>query len=573
MLLLAFFAFVVGAATAVSPCVLPVLPALLAAGASGGRRRPLGIVIGLAATFTVTIVGLAEVLHGVGLGNSGARDFAIAILLVAGLVLLLPALAARLEAPLSRLARWGPRSTGDGFWSGLGVGAALGFVYAPCAGPVLAAVIAVSAASGRTLLVGASYAAGSAVVLLVLALGGRRLLASFGGGHAAGIQRVAGAVMLATALAMAFQLDVRFEEQIARHLPDALVDPASALEKSHAVQKRLADLRGRPRFEEEARAATPPHGHRAPLKDYGEAPNFVGTQKWFNTPGGKPLTLRSLHGRVVLIDFWTYTCINCIRTLPYLKAWDARYRDDGLTIVGVHSPEFEFEKSASNVQRAIHADGIRYPVVQDNDLATWQAWLNQAWPAEYLIDARGHVRHVHLGEGEYAQTEQDIRALLAEAGARRLGAHSRPRDVIRPSLQTTPETYVGAERADGFTTAPKTGRHNYPATPTHALGLNQFTLGGTWDISGQAATAVRTATLSARVRAKDVYVVLGPPPNHEQRPATVGRALVALDGKPYRSLAVGNQRLYSVASLRRPGVHVITLRLSPGVSAYSFTFG
>src|SRR3954471_23305565 len=464
MLLLAFFAFVVGAATAVSPCVLPVLPALLAAGASGGRRRPLGIVIGLATTFTVTIVGLAEVLHGVGLGNGGTRAFAIAVLLVAGLVLLLPALAARLEAPLSPLARGGPRSTGDGVWSGLGVAAALGFVYAPCAGPILAAVIAVSAASGRTLLVGASYAAGSAVVLLALAVGGRRLLASFGGGHAAGIQRVAGVAMVATAAAMAFQLDVRFEEQLARHLPDALVNPANALEKSGAVQKRLADLRGRPRFEEEAQAAVHKSGPHAALKDYGEAPDFVGTQKWFNTPGGRPLTLTSLRGRVVLIDFWTYTCINCIRTLPYLKAWDARYRSQGLTIVGVHSPEFEFEKNAGNVGRAIRADGLRYPVVQDNDLATWQAWLNQAWPAEYLIDARGHVRRVHLGEGEYGDTEAAIRALLAEAGASRLGSRSRPRHVVSPSLETTPETYVGAERAERFAPELNTGRHSYSPT-------------------------------------------------------------------------------------------------------------
>src|SRR3954447_20943604 len=328
MTLLVLFAFVAGAGTAISPCVLPVLPALLSAGATGGRRRPVAIVLGLATTFAITVAGFAKVGDGVGLGPSALRTLAVIVLAGFGVMLLAPRLADRLEAPLSRLARFGPRSAGDGFWSGLGVGAALGFVYAPCAGPILAAVISVGAASGRTLLVGASYAAGSAVVLLALALGGRRLIASFGGGHAAGIQRVAGAVMLATALAMAFQLDVRFEEQIARHLPDALVDPASALEKSHAVQKRLADLRGRPRFEEEARAATPPHGHRAPLKDYGEAPDFVGTQKWFNTPGGKPLTLRSLHGRVVLIDFWTYTCINCIRTLPYLKAWDARYRDD-----------------------------------------------------------------------------------------------------------------------------------------------------------------------------------------------------------------------------------------------------
>jgi thiol-disulfide isomerase/thioredoxin len=374
--------------------------------------------------------------------------------------------------------------------------------------------------------------------------------------------------MIATAAAMAFQLDVRFEEQVARHLPDALVNPASALEKSHAVRSRLADLRGKPRFQEA------PHGQAAHLKDYGEAPEFVGTQRWFNTPGGRPLTLRSLRGRVVLIDFWTYTCINCIRTLPYLKAWDARYRGEGLTIVGVHSPEFEFEKNAGNVERAIHADGLRYPVVQDNDLATWQAWLNQAWPAEYLIDGRGHVRHVHLGEGEYGQTEAAIRALLAEAGAKRLGARSTPRGVVNPSQETTPETYVGVERAERFLPVTRRGRHTYHRTPAGGLPLSHFTLGGTWDLDRQSGTAVTGATLTARVRAKDVYVVLGPPRSLEpRRPAPVGRVLVALDGRPYRSLAVSTQRLYTVASLRRLGTHVITLRLSPGVSAYSFTFG
>src|SRR3954465_4594256 len=465
MLLLAFFAFVVGAATAVSPCVLPVLPALLAAGASGGRRRPLRVVIGLAAAFTLAIVGLAEVLHGVGLGNSGARDFAIAILLVAGLVLLLPALGARLEAPLSPLARRGAPSTGDGFWSGLGVGAALGFVYAPCAGPVLAAVIAVSAASGRTLLVGASYAAGSAVVLLVLARGGGGRLAGFGGAPAAGIQRVAGAVMVVTAAAMAFQLDVRFEEQIARHLPDALVNPANALEKSGAVQKRLADLRGRPRFEEEAHAATAPHGRLAPLKDYGEAPGVVGTQKWFNTPGGRPLTLRSLRGRVVLIDFWTYTCINCIRTLPYLRAWDARYRNAGLTVVGVHTPEFPFERETGNVKNAISADRIRYPVVQDNNYGTWTAYGNQYWPAEYLIDARGRVRYTHFGEGDYDKDERAIRTLLAERGDSRLAGVLARVPAIPPSRVVTPETYVGTERALGWTNGPQKGRHDYGRPP------------------------------------------------------------------------------------------------------------
>ena len=579
MLLLALFALIAGAATAVSPCVLPVLPALLAAGAAGGRRRPLGIVIGLAATFTVTIVGLAEVLHHVGVGNDVTRDIAIAVLAAAGLALLVPRLADRFEAPLSRLARFGPKSTGDGFWSGRGVGAALGFVYAPCAGPILAAVISVSAASGRTLVVGAAYAIGSAATLLVLALGGRRLLAPLRrGGRGAALQQGIGAVMVLTAVAMAFQLDVRFEERIAAHLPSWVVNPAHGLETSHAVQSRLADLRGKPRFEEEARAATKPrprpHSNPAAyLKDYGTAPDFTGTQRWFNTPGGRPLTLKALRGRVVLIDFWTYTCINCIRTLPYLKAWDARYRSRGLTIVGVHSPEFSFEKDAGNVARAVRSDGLRYPVVQDNDLATWDAWGNQAWPAEYLIDARGHVRHVHLGEGEYDKTEAAIRALLAEAGRRHLGAMSRPRDVTTPSSQTTPETYVGSERTEGFLPKTTPGRRTYTATPASRLPLSRFTLGGTWDVGPQAATALRGATLSARVQAKDVYIVLGPPQPPEHPKGSVGRVLVAVDGRPSRALAVRTQRLYTLAAFARNGRHVVTLQLSPGVSAYSFTFG
>src|SRR5262245_17249260 len=290
MLLLVVFAFVAGAGTALSPCVLPVLPVLLSAGATGGRRRPLGIVLGLAITFTVTIVGLATVVDGVGLGDGATRDIAIVVLLVFGLAVAMPAVAARLEAPLSRLARFGPKNVGHGFWSGVLVGAALGFVYAPCAGPILAAVVSVGAASGRTISVGLAYAAGSAAVLLVLALAGRALIGRVPRGPS--LQRVLGGVMVATALAMAFQLDVNFQSAIANHLPAALVTPTKSLEDSHAVASRLTTLRPESRF---ARAA---HGERNParpgLPDYGDAPEFTGITNWLNS---KPLTLAGLRGR------------------------------------------------------------------------------------------------------------------------------------------------------------------------------------------------------------------------------------------------------------------------------------
>ena len=247
-----------------------------------------------------------------------------------------------------------------------------------------------------------AYAAGSAAVLLALALGGQWVLDRIKrAGHGLALQRSLGVVMIATAVALSTQLDVRFEKVFADNLPAFAIDPTHGLERSHAVATRLAGLRGKPRFgPDSAQAAAPKRSDG--LQDYGPAPAFTDNQRWFNTPGDKPLTLAGLRGRVVLVDFWTYTCINCIRTLPHLEAWDASYRKDGLTIVGVHSPEFPFEHDAGNVQSAIHAEGIKYPVAQDNNLGTWNAYGNQYWPAEYLIDATGHVRYAHFGEGDYA---------------------------------------------------------------------------------------------------------------------------------------------------------------------------
>jgi cytochrome c biogenesis protein CcdA/thiol-disulfide isomerase/thioredoxin len=551
--LLVVFAFIAGAGTAVSPCVLPVLPALFSASATGGRRRPLGIVLGLAITFTVTIVGLATVVDGVGLGNSATRDIAIVVLLVFGLAVAMPAVAARLEAPLSRLARFGPKDVGRGFWSGVLVGAALGFVYAPCAGPILAAVVSVGAASAHTISVGLAYAAGSAAVLLVLALAGRALISRVPRGPS--LQRVLGGVMVATAVLMAFQVDVRFQSAIADHLPAAVVNPTQSLEESHAVASRLTTLRPESRF---ARAA-----HAKPksgLPDYGEAPEFAGVTNWLNS---KPLTLASLRGRVVLIDFWTYTCINCIRTLPHLTAWDRTYRKAGLTIVGVHSPEFSFEKDTGNVKRAIAQDGIRYPVAQDNDLATWGAWSNEYWPAEYLIDARGHVRHVNFGEGKYDETEAAIRSLLAEAGAAKLGADAKPDRTYDPASETTPETYLGTERAERFLPGP-----SRPGTSTYRayggqLPDSHFSLGGTWKVTGESATAVRDSTLTARVVGKDVYLVLG----------GRGSVQVLIDGKPSKTVDVTSQKLYHLFSAPRVEKHTMTLKFAPGISGYAFTFG
>jgi thiol-disulfide isomerase/thioredoxin len=547
----------------------------------------------LSVTFAVTIVGIAKIADGVGLGSDPLRAVAVVVLLASGFALLVPGVADRLEARMSRLAALGPRSRGDGFRSGLLVGAALGFVYTPCAGPILAAVISVSAASGRSVAVGIAYTLGSAAVLLALTLGGRSLFERVrAAGRGPALQRALGAIMVLTALVIVSGEDVRFDQYIAQHIPN--VNLTASLEKSHAVESRLGEITGRKaRFQASAKTPTVPRSASQAsllalareLPNGGPAPEFKETEDWFNTGVGghsnRPLTLASLRGRVVLIDFWTYTCINCIRTLPYLKAWDAAYRKDGLTIVGVETPEFAFEHDAANVASAIASFGIRYPVVQDNEYGTWDAYDNEDWPADYLIDSRGDVRYLAVGEGDYARTESAIRALLAEAG-HELGAKSHATGVIVPSGATTPETYLGTARAQGWVNGPHAGLHDYGSSAAggaaQGLPLNEFAYSGAWRIAGQPATAIAAAGIDAEVQAKNVYLVLSSAGKR-------ARALkVLLDGKPIPAADAGadvhdgvvtvtGERLYSLVSLpRAQGMH-LSLRFAPGISGYSFTFG
>jgi cytochrome c biogenesis protein CcdA/thiol-disulfide isomerase/thioredoxin len=589
MIVLLLFALLAGAATAVTPCVLPVLPALLSASGTGGRRRPFGIVAGLTLTHTITIVGIASVVDGFGLADGTLRTVAIAVLALFGATLLVPPAGHWIAERMSGLARLSPRSGGQGFWSGLPVGGALGFVYAPCAGPILAAVISVSASQGTTArlaAVGVAYGLGSAVVLLTLALGGRRVIARVRrGGRGAALQRGFGAVMVLTAVLMLTSVDLRFQTALASHLPSFLTNPTHGLERSGAVENRLTALRGGPKFDDGAAAVAAKRpaadaalpGVRTPkLPVLGRAPDFTHTQRWFNSG---PLTMAGLRGRVVLVDFWTYTCINCLATLPYLKAWDDRYRRSGLTIVGVHTPEFAFEKSGANVADAIHREGLRYPVVQDNEYGTWNAFGNQFWPAKYLVDATGQVRYSHFGEGDYEQTEAAIRALLADGGRRRLGAAARTRGrLLRPGHGSTAETYLGASRAQSFSpTGPRRGTHDYAIAAPGALPRSVFSLGGRWAVDDDAARAVRGAALRARIVAKGVFLVLS---SKDGRPR---RVHVSLDGKPVSAARAGadvhggtvivrRQRLYHLVRLRGTQEHVLTLRIDPGVSGYAFTF-
>ncbi len=461
------------------------------------------------------------------------------------------------------------------------VGAALGFLYAPCAGPILAAVISVAAtsgASGDLIAVAIGYGVGSAIVLLAIAYGGRQRArpppqhgprlgppAHARGGddrHRTGDE-----------LRPRSPLPDRARERRARR---SCANPTGALERSDAVEDRLAGLRGRSKFDtRRAPASTTVAAKGYPV--LGEAPDFAGPGPWLNTPASRPLSLAGLRGRVILVDFWTYTCINCLRTLPHVRAWDARYARQGLTIVGVHTPEFPFEKDTDNVMRAISRNGLRYPVLQDNDYATWTAWGNQYWPAKYLVDSRGRVRYTHFGEGDYGATEKAIRALLRERGTRSLGGYTRVTGEVAAAGTSTPETYLGYERARGFVPgAAAQGVHSYP--PSRRLPRSRFALAGVWRGSRDSATAVRDAALSARFVARKVYLVLS---SQGGRPRT-GRVL--LDGRPIAAreagadvragrLRVKSQRLYRLVSLPRVEDRTLRLELPPGVTGYAFTFG
>lgn len=592
MLLLTLFAFVAGAATAMSPCALPVLPVAFSAGSTGGRGRPAGVAIGLAVSFTFAVVALVYLIALLGLPDDLLRNIAIVILLGFGLSLVVPSLGDRVEALLSRVTsraagRLAERSQHtaegrDGFWSGSVIGSGLGLVYAPCAGPILAGVITVTASQDFTaerLIVAAAYGVGSAVTFFVLMLGGRRFIGPLTKRSPA-VQTAMGATMIALAFAMFLDYDTRFQTTIADKLPAAIVNPTGRLERSSAVEESLADARGG-RMDEVSpmplAASSDAGGDDLPV--LGSASEFVGNQRWFNTPGGRPLTLAELRGKVVLVDFWTYTCINCIRTLPYLKELWAKYRDKGLVIVGVHSPEFPFERSAANVSDAIEQNDLGYPVAQDNEFTTWNAYENQYWPAKYLIDAEGRIRYTHIGEGYYEETDAAVRELLAEAGADDLGdiGGKAAGEEVRRYHELTSETYLGSARAAGFMNGTiRDGTHNYKAV--RDLPRNTLAYDGRWKIDAHSATSVGgRAAIDLHFNARRVYLVLG-------NKGSAKSVQVELDGAPIaRSFAgrhvrggrltVDGQRLYSLVDLDSVEAHRLTLTFEKGVSGYAFTFG
>jgi cytochrome c biogenesis protein CcdA/thiol-disulfide isomerase/thioredoxin len=527
---------VAGIVTAISPCVLPVLPILLAGGASG--RKPLRIITGLVASFTVFTLFASWILDKLGLPQDFLRNLAIALLFVVAATLLVPQLGLLVERPFARLTRF--RAGGGGFV----LGVSLGLVFVPCAGPVLAAITVVAAnnhVGWRAVLLTVAYAVGAAIPMLLIAFGGRGLASRLRA--EGGRLRIASGVVIAlVALLIAFNQDARFQTL----LPGYTQALQNHIEDNNTAQKQLAKIRGGKQTKESVGIK---------LQNYGPAPNFEANGDWFNS---KPLSIASLRGKVVLVDFWTYSCINCLRTLPHLEAWYTKYHKDGLEIVGVHTPEFAFEHVSSNVGAAIKRLGINYPVVQDNDYRTWDAYGNQYWPAEFLVDKFGNVRHVHFAEGDYDQTEEAIRELL---GITR-GSVTHIAD-LTPTEPTTQESYLGFDRLDRYVGSPIKENEAAHYTLPKDVPSNDLAYGGTWMVDAQRIISGANASLQLHFYARDVYIVLG---GH-------GKVGISIDGKPARPVEVNSYRLYTVRMSDKLVDKLLTLTFTPGVQAYSFTFG
>ncbi|MEO5575793.1 MAG: cytochrome c biogenesis protein DipZ [Gaiellaceae bacterium] len=543
MLLLLAIGFVAGIVTALSPCVLPVLPIVLAGGATG--RRPLAIVAGIVLSFTVFTLFAAWLLDLLGLPDDLLRNLAIALLFLVAISLLVPQVAEWLARPLQLLTRRSGGDRGGGFL----LGASLGLVFVPCAGPVLAAVTVIAARRDvgfDSVLLTLAYAVGAAVPMLAIAFAGVRVSRALRA-NAETVRRVSGVLVGAAALAIAFGVD----RELQTALPGYTESLQERFERSGPARRELRDLTGG--RDPEAPVAT--GGEGAALENYGPAPEFRGIARWLNT---EPLTLTGLRGRVVLIDFWTYSCINCLRTLPHIRAWDQRYREAGLTIVGVHSPEFAFERVESNVRDNVRELGLRYPVALDNDFATWGAWRNQYWPAKYLIDRNGHVRYFHFGEGDYAETEEAIRTLLGGDAPAASGLADES-----PHGQVTPESYLGSARFDRNGGDPIVRDKPHAYTFPRGLLDNELAFGGVWTVQDERAVAGLSAGLRLQYRAGDVFLVL----------TGKGTVEVLVDGRRERTLQVRGDRLYTLVERPRIADHLLELRFTPGVAAYAFTFG
>ncbi|HEY1801113.1 MAG TPA: cytochrome c biogenesis protein DipZ [Terriglobales bacterium] len=581
-MLIYLLAFIGGVLTILSPCILPVLPFVFSRADQPFRRSGLPLLMGMSVTFSLVAAAAAFGGHWVIRLNQDGRYVAMAIFLVLGISLLFPAVAEWFTRPLVRFGgrlQGGPsQSSGPGTSFLLGV--STGLLWAPCAGPILGLILTGAAIQGpgaRTSFLLFSFALGAATSLGIALFAGNKVFATMKKSLVweAWIRRAIGVAVILGVVAIALGWDT------------TVLTKFSFVNTSKTEERLIGAL---DRNKSIVHANSPATPQSAPqqevLLDEGEMPELGGAVAWLNSP---PLTRKALHGKVVLVDFWTYSCINCLRSLPYVEAWANKYKDAGLVVIGVHTPEFAFEKDRANVEKAVRDLKITYPVAIDSDYNIWRAFNNEYWPADYFIDGQGRIRHHYFGEGDYAASERIIQQLLKENGAHSLptgvadvtasGVEAAPSNIAARS----PETYIGTRRAEHFAspeTLAQDSRKTYtlPVRPS----LNQWGLGGSWKVSPESAVLQSApGKIVFRFHGRDLHLVLGPSKNGKPI-----RFKVKLDGTaPGEDRGVDvdssgagtvqEHRLYQLIRQKGP-VEDRTFEiefLDPGVQAFAFTFG
>jgi cytochrome c biogenesis protein CcdA/thiol-disulfide isomerase/thioredoxin len=567
------FALLAGVLTIAAPCILPMLPILL--GSSVGqqsKQRPLLIVSGFVVSFASAALFLSFIIQNLGVSPDSIRNVAVFILAIFAVLMIWPHPFELLTTKMSGLINKANQAgSGSGNLSGLILGLVLGIIWTPCAGPVLGAIltlIATQTDSGKASLLLIAYAIGAGIPMLIITYGSQyittkvRWLAQY----SKRLQQVFGVLVLLLAIAMHFQYDTKIQSKLIEYFPaidleSKLIgnknplmpgDQKSIIENNTIYNSATGPLEEKPT-------------DKINLKNFGPAPDFTGIENWLNLPAGKQtLTMSELKGKVVLVDFWTYSCINCIRTMPYINKWYETYKDKGLVIVGVHTPEFAFEKVKENVETAIKRFEIKYPVAQDNNFGTWSAYNNRYWPAKYLINKDGDIVYTHFGEGNYTETENIIRQLLETQGAN--SGNNNKNDNYNKIK--SPEMYFGTSRLEFLTQAqepsgPIEGSYIFP----DKLKLNNFALQGQWQFSPEKITSLsKNAKIRLRFYSGKLFMVAS-----SQKPITLN---IVVDGVRQPDVIISASQLYTIYDSNNYSEHTVEIT-SPeaGLEAFTFTFG
>lgn len=575
MIVLILFSFLAGIVTVLSPCILPILPIILTSSVGGqrmGTSRPIGVVTGFILSFTFFTLFLSTIVRVIGIPADTLRLFSIIVIAGFGISLLTPQFQVLVERLFSQLASFMPRSQNrSGFGGGLLIGLSIGLLWTPCVGPILASVISLAITGTVTLdafYITFAYSAGTAIPMFLIMLGGQHTLRRVPWlvANAGLIQKLFGILMILTAIGIFFNVDRTFQTFVLNTFPQYGAG-LTTIEDNDIIRNELDKKNALPIEKEDAgkplfNLLNPPNV---------KAPEIIPGGSWFNS---EPLTLEKLRGKVVVIDFWTYSCINCQRTFPYLRRWHETYSDKGLVIIGVHSPEFEFEKNEKNVAQAIKDFNLTYPIVQDNDFSTWRAYRNRYWPAKYFIDKEGYIRYSHFGEGAYDESEKIIQELLLEAGAKDVSS-----EIDNPTYQInakTPELYLGYGRIDHFASPEELQKNALGIyTSPENLGHNELAYEGAWIVMKEYANPQKGAKLYLNFDAQEVFLVMrtkGSPAN--VRVYVDEKAQYFGEDNSEGIVTVTKDTLYKLIRLPSPGTHNLRLEFEDDtIELYAFTFG